>query len=102
MIRFLLCTFTLFLPLQALAVEVLTSIKPIQLIVNELTQEVTTPTLLVAANASPHDYALKPSDVKKSKASGSDSVVWLILRAFYDKVGVRTFQCANDQRDSFS
>ncbi len=43
MIRFLLCTFTLFLPLQALAVEVLTSIKPIQLIVNELTQEVTTP-----------------------------------------------------------
>lgn len=74
MIRFLLCTFTLFLPLQALAVEVLTSIKPIQLIVNELTQEVTTPTLLVAANASPHDYALKPSDVKKVRRA--DLIVW--------------------------
>ncbi|EPQ9983758.1 TPA: zinc ABC transporter substrate-binding protein ZnuA [Vibrio vulnificus] len=74
MIRFLLCTFTLFLPLQALAVEVLTSIKPIQLIVNELTQEVTTPKLLVAANASPHDYALKPSDVKKVRQA--DLIVW--------------------------
>lgn len=56
------------------AATILTSIKPIQLITLELTQGVSEPEVLVASNASPHDYALKPSDVKRLRTA--DLVVW--------------------------
>ncbi|MBA5762364.1 zinc ABC transporter substrate-binding protein ZnuA [Vibrio sp. 404] len=54
--------------------KVLTSIKPIQMIAQEIMQGVSEPDVLLKSNASPHDYALKPSDVKKIKDAGM--VIW--------------------------
>lgn len=70
----------------ALAINVVTSIKPIQLIVLEITKGVTVPELLVNSTASPHDYALKPSDVKK--VIRADLVIWFgdDLESFLIKV----------------
>lgn len=53
---------------------ILTSIKPIQMIVQELTLEDEPPQVLLSASASPHDYALRPSDVKKIQQA--DLVIW--------------------------
>ncbi|ATI47455.1 zinc ABC transporter substrate-binding protein ZnuA [Vibrio parahaemolyticus] len=74
------------LTLPAQAITVLTSIKPIQLMVTELTEGVTTPEVLVQSNASPHDYSLRPSDVKK--VASADLVIWYghDLEAFLEKV----------------
>ncbi|MDV6253089.1 zinc ABC transporter substrate-binding protein ZnuA [Vibrio sp. EA2] len=76
------------LTLPAQAVTVLTSIKPIQLVVTELTQGVTEPELLLQSNTSPHDYALRPSDVKK--VASADLVIWYghDLEPFLEKVMV--------------
>lgn len=62
------------LPSMVLASDILTSIKPIQMITYELTAQVSTPDVLVAANTSPHDYALRPSDVKRIRQA--DLVIW--------------------------
>ena len=74
------------LTLPAHAVTVLTSIKPIQMIATELTEGVTKPDVLLQNNASPHDYALRPSDVKKVAAA--DLVIWYghDLESFLEKV----------------
>ncbi|HHY0381463.1 TPA: zinc ABC transporter substrate-binding protein ZnuA [Vibrio parahaemolyticus] len=74
------------LTLPAQAITVLTSIKPIQLMVTELTEGVTTPEVLVKSNASPHDYSLRPSDVKK--VASADLVIWYghDLEPFLEKV----------------
>lgn len=65
---------------------ILTSIKPIQMITNELTLGVTTPDVLLGTNASPHDYALRPSDVKRIHQA--DLVIWFgsDLEPFLTKV----------------
>lgn len=74
------------LAVPAQAMTVLTSIKPIQLLVTELTQGVSTPDVLLPSNASPHDYALRPSDVKK--VASADLVIWYghDLEPFLEKV----------------
>ncbi len=74
------------LALPAHAVTVLTSIKPIQMIATELTEGVTMPDVLLQTNASPHDYALRPSDVQK--VSAADLVIWYghDLEPFLEKV----------------
>ncbi|MDC0611723.1 zinc ABC transporter substrate-binding protein [Vibrio sp.] len=59
---------------SAFALNVLTTIKPIQMITYELTQGVTVPEVLLSSTASPHDYALKPSDIKK--INQADLIVW--------------------------
>jgi zinc transport system substrate-binding protein len=71
---------------SAAAIEILTSIKPIQLIVNELTIGVSAPTVLLGTNTSPHDYALKPSDVKR--IHDAQLVIWFgrNLEPFLDKI----------------
>ncbi|MEF1289556.1 zinc ABC transporter substrate-binding protein [Vibrio sp. M260118] len=56
------------------ASTVLTSIKPIQLITVELTKNISQPEVLLGSNTSPHDYALRPSDVKRLRSA--DLVVW--------------------------
>ncbi|MFM2589265.1 zinc ABC transporter substrate-binding protein ZnuA [Vibrio sp. TBV020] len=68
------------------AATVLTSIKPIQLITLELTKGVDQPEVLLASNTSPHDYALKPSDVKRLRTA--DLVIWFghDLEPFLSKV----------------
>lgn len=57
------------------SVSVMTSIKPLQLITLELTKNVTDVEVLLGNNTSPHDYALKPSDVRKLKSV--DLFVWI-------------------------
>ena len=60
---------------QARAVEVLASIKPLQLIASAITAGGPVPQLLLPPGSSPHDYALRPSDVRKVKHA--DIVLWV-------------------------
>ena len=79
-------TSLLLIPSVASASTILTSFKPIQMIVTELTQGVSEPDVVMNSNASPHDYALKPSDVKKIQ--NADMLIWFgpDLEAFLTKV----------------
>ncbi len=72
--------------MNAQALQVVTSIKPLQLIVLELTKNVTHPQALLPASASPHDYALRPSDIKM--LNQADMVVWFgaSLEPYMEKV----------------
>lgn len=83
--RILPIAMTMLAAFSAQATTVLTSIKPIQLITTELTLGVTEPEVLLGSNTSPHDYALKPSDVKRIRSA--DLVVWFghDLEAFLAK-----------------
>lgn len=74
------------LSMSANASTILTSIKPIQMITTELTQGVNQPDVLLNSNASPHDYALRPSDVKR--VHNADLVIWFghDLEGFMDKL----------------
>ena len=56
--------------------EILTSIKPIQLLTAEITHGVEgkEPQLLVNVNASPHNYSLKPSDIKR--LANAELFIW--------------------------
>ncbi|WP_165311947.1 zinc ABC transporter substrate-binding protein ZnuA [Vibrio ziniensis] len=74
------------IPFSSWADTILTSIKPIQMITHDLTLGVTEPEVLLSANASPHDYALRPSDVKTIRHSSL--VIWFgkDLEPFLDKV----------------
>ncbi len=65
---------TSLLSFQAQALQVLNSIKPFEMISHELIIEGQSTSSILNANASPHDYALKPSDVKKIR--DSEVVVW--------------------------
>ncbi|MFV0575626.1 MAG: zinc ABC transporter substrate-binding protein ZnuA [Vibrio sp.] len=60
---------------QDSAITVMASIKPLQLITLELTKGVTDVDVLLGSNTSPHDYALKPSDIRKLKSA--DLFVWV-------------------------
>lgn len=66
---------TLILPSLAQASEVVTSIKPLQLIAAALTEGVTHPEVLLPADGSPHHYALKPSDMRK--LMDAKVVIWV-------------------------
>lgn len=61
-------------PAQA-EVKVLTSIKPLQLIAAAVQDGVATPEVLLPPGASPHHYALRPSDVRKVQAA--DLLYWI-------------------------
>ncbi|MHA6963134.1 zinc ABC transporter substrate-binding protein ZnuA [Zobellella denitrificans] len=60
---------------QVRALEVLTTIKPLQLIASAITDGMNEPELLLAPGTSPHDYALRPSDVRR--LNQADLVVWV-------------------------
>lgn len=66
-------------------VQVLTTIKPLQLIATAITDGVSQPDVLLAPGTSPHDYAMKPSDRRKLESAGL--VVWVgpELEAFLSK-----------------
>jgi zinc transport system substrate-binding protein len=57
------------------ASEVVTSIKPLQLITAALTEGVTRPEVLLPAEGSPHHYALKPSDMRK--LTDAKVIIWI-------------------------
>jgi zinc transport system substrate-binding protein len=69
-----------------MALNVLTSIKPLEMIVHELTLESQSPSSLLVSSASPHDYALRPSDVKR--IDSADLIIWFgpDLESFLVKV----------------
>lgn len=54
---------------------VVASIKPLQLIAAALTDGVSTPQLLIPANQSPHNFSLRPSDVRH--LASADIVMWI-------------------------
>ncbi|MHC8398263.1 zinc ABC transporter substrate-binding protein [Pseudomonas sp. MDT1-17] len=56
-------------------VKVLTSIKPLQLIAAAVLDGVAIPEVLLPPGASPHNYALRPSDVRKVQSV--DLVYWI-------------------------
>ncbi|MCK6262663.1 zinc ABC transporter substrate-binding protein ZnuA [Vibrio sp. ZSDE26] len=68
------------------AVNVLSSIKPIQMITTEIMLNVGEPDVLLANNTSPHDYAMRPSDIRRIR--GADLVIWFgyDLEPFLDRV----------------
>lgn len=65
----------LLLSSPARAVTVLTSVKPLQLIASAITEGGPAPRLLLSPGKSPHDYALRPSDVRLVKQA--DLVLWV-------------------------
>lgn len=76
---------TTLLPFKSQVFEVLNSIKPFEMISHELILDDQTASSLLSASASPHDYALKPSDVKKLQSS--ELVIWFgsDLESFLEK-----------------
>ncbi|WP_295895924.1 zinc ABC transporter substrate-binding protein ZnuA [uncultured Vibrio sp.] len=58
----------------AWSMNLLTSIKPIQMIATEIMTDVGEAEVLLANNTSPHDYALRPSDIRRLRSA--DLVVW--------------------------
>ncbi|WP_077044030.1 zinc ABC transporter substrate-binding protein [Pseudomonas sp. KK4] len=69
-----LASFLLIGPAQA-EVTVLTSIKPLQLIAAAVQDGVAIPEVLLPPGASPHNYALRPSDVRKVQSV--DLLYWI-------------------------
>lgn len=63
------------IPLSAAATEVVTSIKPLQLIASALTDGITRPALLLPPEGTPHHYALKPSDMRA--LTEAQVVIWV-------------------------
>ncbi|WP_040356616.1 zinc ABC transporter substrate-binding protein ZnuA [Candidatus Photodesmus anomalopis] len=62
------------IPSLALGKSILTTIKPIQMIVLELTDGVAKPDVLLSGKTSPHGYALRPSDIKRIQ--DTDLMIW--------------------------
>lgn len=56
-------------------ISVMVSIKPLQLIAQAITQDVVATQVLLPPGVTPHDYALRPSDLKRVYAS--DVLLWL-------------------------
>ncbi len=71
---------------SASPLSIVTTIKPLALIVNDIAGDKANVDVLLPLNASPHDYALKPSDIKKLKTA--DMVVWVgpELELFLEKM----------------
>ena len=83
----LLCLFTLLFAASAQAeVRVLTSIKPLQLIAAAVQDGVGEPEVLLPPGASPHHYALRPSDVRRVREA--DLLYWIgpDMEAFLPRV----------------
>src|SRR5688500_2234994 len=62
-------------PVEAKVPNVVASIAPVHSLVAAVMQGVGEPQLLVPTHVSDHDYALKPSDLRKIE--GADLVVWI-------------------------
>lgn len=75
MLRFFVCA-VLFLPgLVVAELRVVASIVPVHALVSAILQDVATPELLLRGNVSPHDYALRPSDMRS--LVNADVVFWI-------------------------
>lgn len=70
-----LITALLVVSLPVRAIEVLTTIKPLGFIAAAITDGVSEPKVLLPTGASPHDFALRPSDIRS--INEADLVVWV-------------------------
>ncbi|GGO77500.1 high-affinity zinc uptake system protein ZnuA [Marinobacterium nitratireducens] len=73
--KFLMFLTLLFPALPASALQVEASLKPLQLVAAALVDGLAEPGLLVPPEASPHHYALKPSEMRRIAAA--DLVIWV-------------------------
>lgn len=66
-------------------ISVITSIKPLQLIAAAITDGISTPDVLLGPGLSPHNYSMKPSDIRRLTEAGI--VFWLgpELEAFLER-----------------
>ena len=71
----LLCGLLLSFPLAAATPNVLTTIKPLQLIATAVLDGIAEPEVLLPPAASPHNYALRPSD--RRQLADADRVYWV-------------------------
>jgi zinc transport system substrate-binding protein len=95
---------------RAAAIEVAVSIAPVHALIAAVMDSVAVPSLIVKGGASPHDYALRPSDA--TTLSRADVVFWIgpdlelflskPLASLADKANVVTLarQAGNGKRDS--
>ncbi len=60
---------------RADAPDVVATIKPVHSLVAGVTEGVTTPHLLLKGGASPHTYAMRPSDARATE--GADAIFWV-------------------------
>lgn len=74
------------------APDVVVSVKPLHALVAAVMQGVGTPALLLEGNASPHVYALKPSEARRLSGADLVFVVGGGLEAFLDKALARLGQ----------
>lgn len=71
----LLCGLLLSFPLTAAQPAVVTTIKPLQLIAAAVLEDISEPEVLLPPAASPHNYALRPSD--RRQLADADRVYWV-------------------------
>lgn len=62
-------------PLSSASAAVVTSIRPLGFIASAIADGVTPTEVLLPDGASPHDFALRPSDIQRLR--GADLVVWV-------------------------
>ena len=60
---------------RAESLSIVASIKPVELLVAAISADIQQPSLLIAANSSPHDFQLKPSE--RRKLQQADLVFWI-------------------------
>jgi len=70
-----LCSSLVFSQLARAEVQLLTSIKPLQLIAAAVQEGTGSPEVLLPPGASPHHFALRPSDVRR--VEGADLLYWV-------------------------
>lgn len=71
----LLCGLLLSFPLYAATPHVLATIKPLQMIAAAVLEDIAEPEVLLPPAASPHNYALRPSD--RRQLADADRVYWV-------------------------
>lgn len=71
----LLCSLGLSLPALAESARVLTTIKPLQQIATAVLEGIDNPAVLLPVSASPHSYALRPSD--RRALLGAERIYWV-------------------------
>src|SRR5690554_3655229 len=71
----LLCGLLLSFPLHAATPHVLATIKPLQMIAAAVLEDIAEPGVLLPPAASPHNYALRPSD--RRQLAEADRVYWV-------------------------
>ena len=87
-ISIILTVFVIFLTLSSGAIaapKILTSIKPVQAITSAVTDGVTSPELLIEGNQSPHDFAFRPSHLRKLSSADIVIIVGDSLESFASK-----------------